>query len=256
MARGPRSTPPSARAGRARTRRTCCSGSSAGSRRPTSTTTRRPRRRSRCCSRSIRAILSYRLSTKATFVFEDVRRRLERRAPPAIDVRWRGGQKVGDRIPLDLEVVADPKALLRRATLFVRERGEPAWRAADVDLPDAPAAGGRTSSCRRCARPGRSRSSSTCARTMTAATRCSRGPIPGAARDPAALRPAAAVVPQALGVDQRRRRARRGHRARGLRDRRRAAGQGVGLGDREVSGAPARGRTGGGTCATTRGCGR
>ena len=89
-----------------------------------------------------RHILSYRLSTKATFVFEDVRRRLERRAAPAIDVRWRGGLKVGERIPLDLEVVADPQRFLRRATLFVRARGEPGWRAADVALPAA--SGART----------------------------------------------------------------------------------------------------------------
>lgn len=77
-------------------------------------------------------ILSYRLSTKATFVFEDVRRR--RAAAPAIDVRWTQGHKVGDRIPLEIEVVADPKRFLRRATLFVRARGEPRWRAADVGL--------------------------------------------------------------------------------------------------------------------------
>lgn len=77
-------------------------------------------------------ILSYRLSTKATFVFEDVRRR--RAAAPAIDVRWTQGHKIGDRIPLEIEVVADPKRFLRRATLFVRARGEPRWRAADVGL--------------------------------------------------------------------------------------------------------------------------
>jgi hypothetical protein len=82
-------------------------------------------------------ILSYRLSTKATFVFEDVRRRLARRGSPAIDVRWRPGQKIGERIPLDIEVVADPKQFLHRATLFVRTRGEPRWRAADLALPAA-----------------------------------------------------------------------------------------------------------------------
>src|SRR5262249_28641193 len=82
-------------------------------------------------------ILSYRLSTKATFVFEDVRRRLGQRGAPAIDVRWRPGQKIGERIPLDLEVVADPKGFLRRATLFVHTRGERGWRAADVALPRA-----------------------------------------------------------------------------------------------------------------------
>ncbi|HWU86181.1 MAG TPA: hypothetical protein VN253_02855 [Kofleriaceae bacterium] len=80
-------------------------------------------------------ILSYRLSTKATFVFEDVRRRLAGRGVPAIDVRWASDQKVGERIPIDVEVVADPKQFLRRATLFMRARGEPRWRAADLALP-------------------------------------------------------------------------------------------------------------------------
>lgn len=79
-------------------------------------------------------VLSYRLSTKATFVFEDVRRR-PRRGAPAIDVRWRRGQEVGERIPIDVEVVADPKRFLHHATLFVRARGEPRWRAADLALP-------------------------------------------------------------------------------------------------------------------------
>jgi hypothetical protein len=82
-------------------------------------------------------ILSYRLSTKATFVFEDVRRRLGQRGAPSIDVRWRPGQRIGEQIPLDIEVVADPKRFLQRATLFVRTRGEPRWRAADVALPPA-----------------------------------------------------------------------------------------------------------------------
>lgn len=83
-------------------------------------------------------VLSYRLSTKATFVFEDVRARASLSGGAAIDVRWRGGQKVGERIPLDIEVVADPKRFLRRATVFVRARGEPRWRAADLALPAAP----------------------------------------------------------------------------------------------------------------------
>jgi hypothetical protein len=79
-------------------------------------------------------ILSYRLSPKATFVFEEVRKEMQRTGAPALDINWRHGQKVGDRIPLDLEILADPKRFLRRATVFVRTRGEPSWRAADVTL--------------------------------------------------------------------------------------------------------------------------
>ncbi len=76
--------------------------------------------------------LSYTLSPKATFVFEKVRN--QPRTAPAIDVSWEHGGKVGDAVPIDVEVVADPKHLLARATLFVRTRGEPAWHAADLVL--------------------------------------------------------------------------------------------------------------------------
>jgi hypothetical protein len=82
--------------------------------------------------------LSYTLSPKATFVFEKVRSTSAERGVPALDVNWPHGQRVGDPVPLDLEVVADPKRFLRRATVFVRTRGETGWRAADVALAAAP----------------------------------------------------------------------------------------------------------------------
>jgi len=78
--------------------------------------------------------LSYTLSPKATFVFERVRNASAARGAPALDVNWPHGQRVGDPVPLDLEVVADPKRFLRRATVFVRTRGEAGWRAADIAL--------------------------------------------------------------------------------------------------------------------------
>ncbi|HEY0479015.1 MAG TPA: hypothetical protein VGD37_15960 [Kofleriaceae bacterium] len=78
--------------------------------------------------------LSYTLSPKATFVFEKVRNDRKAGGVPALDVNWPHGQRVGDPVPLDLEVVADPKQFLRRATVFLRTRGETAWRAADVAL--------------------------------------------------------------------------------------------------------------------------
>ncbi len=77
-------------------------------------------------------ILSYRLSPKATFVFEKVRDRSTGGAQ--IDVNWQSGQQVGEAVPLDVEVVADPKQFLRRATVFVRTRGDASWRAADLAL--------------------------------------------------------------------------------------------------------------------------
>lgn len=81
--------------------------------------------------------LSYTLSPKATFVFEKVRNDQRARGVPALDVRWPRGRRVGDPVPLDIEVVADPKRFLTRATVFVRSRGEPAWRAADLALAGA-----------------------------------------------------------------------------------------------------------------------
>ena len=75
-------------------------------------------------------ILSYRLSPKATFVFEKVRD--QNKGGAQIDVNWQFGQKVGDPVPLDLEVVADPKAFIKAATVFVRTRGDAVWRAADL----------------------------------------------------------------------------------------------------------------------------
>lgn len=77
-------------------------------------------------------ILDYSLSQKATLAFEGARKVVP--APPAVDVNWARGQKVGDPMPIDIEVVADPKKFLHRATVFVRSRGEASWRATDLDL--------------------------------------------------------------------------------------------------------------------------
>ena len=79
-------------------------------------------------------VLSYTLSPKATFRFEKVRNEAKSAGAPAIDVDWAFGQKVGTPVKIDVSVLADPKQFLHRATLFVRTRGEPAWRAADVPL--------------------------------------------------------------------------------------------------------------------------
>lgn len=81
--------------------------------------------------------LSYTLSPKATFVFEKVRNDTKARGVPALDVNWAHGQRVGEPVPIDLEVIADPKQFLSRATVFVRARGDAAWRATDVSLGSA-----------------------------------------------------------------------------------------------------------------------
>jgi hypothetical protein len=75
--------------------------------------------------------LSYTLSPKATFVFEDVRKQ-PTPTTPTLDINWPRNGKVGDAVPVDIEVVADPRRLLTGATFFVRARGEATWRATDI----------------------------------------------------------------------------------------------------------------------------
>jgi hypothetical protein len=77
--------------------------------------------------------LSYTLSPKATFVFEKVRARKDRVAPE-LDVTWDHGHRVGEVVPLSIEVLNDPKQFLKRATLFVRTHGDAKWEATDVTL--------------------------------------------------------------------------------------------------------------------------
>jgi hypothetical protein len=81
-----------------------------------------------------RHFLSYKLSPKATLVFEKVRDAASARAAPEIDVDWPHGGRVGEPVPLHVEVLADPKRFLERATLYVRARGDDAWRSTDVAL--------------------------------------------------------------------------------------------------------------------------
>jgi tetratricopeptide (TPR) repeat protein len=80
-------------------------------------------------------LLSYELSPKATFVFE--RARKQAGAAPAVDLDWPHDLAVGEAVPIDVEVVADPRAFLKGATLHVRRRGEREWRALDFELAPA-----------------------------------------------------------------------------------------------------------------------
>ena len=77
--------------------------------------------------------LSYKISPKATFVFEEVRNQEAHRVPE-LDVDWPRDEKVGDPVPLSIGVLADPKKLLARAEVYIRTRGDKSWRAADLTL--------------------------------------------------------------------------------------------------------------------------
>ncbi|HWM87642.1 MAG TPA: tetratricopeptide repeat protein [Kofleriaceae bacterium] len=79
-------------------------------------------------------LLSYNLSPKVTFTFESARVQASRRPPPELQVQWPNGLRVSRPLPIDLEVVADPRRLLDRATIYVRRRGEPRFSAVDLAL--------------------------------------------------------------------------------------------------------------------------
>lgn len=78
--------------------------------------------------------LDCRLATKATFPFEQARIAAQARGAPELQVTWRRDLRLGEPVPIDVETVADPTGVLHRATIYVRPRGETAWRATDVAL--------------------------------------------------------------------------------------------------------------------------
>ena len=67
--------------------------------------------------------------------FQEARAAAAGRAAPQLELRWRRDLRLGEPVPIDVETIADPSAALRGLTLYVRARGEEAWRAADVKVP-------------------------------------------------------------------------------------------------------------------------
>ncbi len=80
-------------------------------------------------------MLSYEASPKATRKFEKARQAASARPAPEVQVSWPYDLEVSRPLPIDVEVVADPKHFLARATLFARRRGEPRFSAVDLRLP-------------------------------------------------------------------------------------------------------------------------
>jgi hypothetical protein len=76
--------------------------------------------------------ISYTLSPKVTFVFEQARKMAAEAAQPAIDLGWPRGLEVGQGVPVDVEVLADPERFLARAELRHRLRGSGAPFAREV----------------------------------------------------------------------------------------------------------------------------
>jgi hypothetical protein len=83
-----------------------------------------------------RHLIAYGLKAQVTQIFEAAR--AESQQPPEVDIAWPSGLETTDPIPLDVEVLSDPKQFLRRATVFVRARGDAEWRASDLPLSAKP----------------------------------------------------------------------------------------------------------------------
>ena len=78
--------------------------------------------------------ISYTLSPKVTFLFEKARKRSRSRPAPQISLSWPRDLEVDDPVPLDVEVVADPRGLLERAEVFVRLKGDGSFEVKSLEL--------------------------------------------------------------------------------------------------------------------------
>jgi tetratricopeptide (TPR) repeat protein len=81
--------------------------------------------------------LDYELGPKATLLFAKARQIADKRGAARLEVNWPRDLRVTEPIPLELEVVRDPKSLLERASIRVRRRGEKSFRRVELRLPDA-----------------------------------------------------------------------------------------------------------------------
>ena len=79
-----------------------------------------------------RHLLSYTLSPKVTFLFEQARRQLQQ--IPQIELRWPRVLKVFQPVPIELEVLADPKQFLKTATIYTRKKGDTRFHRFDISL--------------------------------------------------------------------------------------------------------------------------
>jgi hypothetical protein len=76
--------------------------------------------------------ISYTLSPKVTFLFEQARQEAENALPLMADVSWPRGLSVESTVPVDLEIVSDPQDLLVRAQLNYRLRGDSTFQSVEL----------------------------------------------------------------------------------------------------------------------------
>lgn len=79
--------------------------------------------------------ISYTLSPKVTFLFEEARKRSARQIPPTVDLSWPRDLFVDQPVFVDVEVVADPVGFLAGAKLYYRKKGEAGFDSRKVSLP-------------------------------------------------------------------------------------------------------------------------
>jgi hypothetical protein len=78
--------------------------------------------------------ISYTLSPKVTFLFEQARAKANARPTPAIDLSWSRDLTVEDQIPIAVEVLADPHHFFSRARVRFRTKGMPIWQEQAFEL--------------------------------------------------------------------------------------------------------------------------
>lgn len=79
--------------------------------------------------------ISYTLSPKVTFLFEKARKKVLETATPAMHVSWKTDLKVSEEVPIEVEVVEDPRLFLVRGVLGWRLKGSPRYELRRFALP-------------------------------------------------------------------------------------------------------------------------
>ncbi len=77
-------------------------------------------------------LLSYTLSPKVTFLFE--RARKQKRRLPALQLNWPRNLDVTKPVPVEIEVIEDPKRFLNTAEIHVRRKGASTFNRVEVRL--------------------------------------------------------------------------------------------------------------------------
>ncbi|MEM6531898.1 MAG: hypothetical protein AAF654_04710 [Myxococcota bacterium] len=79
-------------------------------------------------------VLPYTLAPRVTFGFERMRQKLSVR--PAVEMSWPRGRRVGEDVPVVIEVLRDPNQRFARAVLHWREGVDGEYTTARLQLPD------------------------------------------------------------------------------------------------------------------------